>query len=134
MAGKVRHQLHLSEALSERFEALASKPGINKSAMLEEALEHWLTRKGRHGLDDRFGLRLDRLTAALSRIERANHILLESLGLFIRYELAIHPPLAEGDQAGRAKGRERFNLFIEQVGQAVASGRRTLDTRGEGGQ
>jgi hypothetical protein len=134
MAGKVRHQLHLSEALSERFEKLAAKPGANKSAMLEEALEQWLTRKGHHDLDDRFGLRLNRITAALSRIERADHILLESFALFIRYELAVHPPLAETDQAGRAKGRERFNLFIEQVGQAVASGRRTLDTRGEGGR
>jgi predicted transcriptional regulator len=134
MTGKIRHQLHLSEALSERFERLAAKPGANKSAMLEEALEHWLTRKGHHDLDDRFGLRLDRLTAALSRIERSNHIILESLALFIRYELAIHPPLAEIDHAGRAKGRERFQAFIEQVGQTVAAGKRTLDRNIEGGQ
>jgi predicted transcriptional regulator len=126
MAGKIRHQLFLSDALTERFEALAARPGMTKSAMLEDALGHWLTLKGKGELDDRFSLRLDRLTAALSRIERANDIILESLALFIRYELAIHPPLAESDVAGRAKGRERFALFIEQVGQAVASGRRTL--------
>lgn len=131
---KIRHQLHLSEALSERFEQLAAKPGANKSAMLEEALDHWLTRKGHHALDDRFGVRLDRLTAALSRIERANHILLESLALFVRYELAIHPPLADTDHAGRAKGRERFQTFLDQVAQRIAAGKHTLDARREAGQ
>ena len=46
--------------------------------------------------------------------------------LFIRYELTIHLPLAENDQAGRALGRERFDAFVTQVGRHVASGRRTL--------
>lgn len=128
MARKIRHQLFLSEALTARFEALAAKPGMTKSAMLEEALAHWLTAKGKGEIDDQYGFRLDRLTAAVSRVERASHILLETLALFVRYELAIHPPLAENDQAGRAKGRERFALFIEQVGQAVASGKQTLGT------
>lgn len=134
MGARIRHQLYLSETLSERFERLAAKPGVNKSAMLEEAVEQWLTRKGHHDLDERFGQRLDRMTMALSRIERSGHLILESLALFVRYELAIHPPLAESDSAGRAKGRKRFALFIDQVGQAVAGGRRTFEPGAEGGR
>lgn len=133
MAGKIRHQLFLSQALTDRLEALAARPGASKSAVLADAIDAWLARRGTSELDDRFGLRLDRITAALSRIERGNHILLESLALFIRYELAIHPPLAETDQAGRAKARERFAAFVDGVARQVASGRKSFDPNGEGG-
>ncbi|RHW18175.1 ribbon-helix-helix protein, CopG family [Sphingomonas gilva] len=123
---RIRHQLFLSEPLSARLDALAAKPGASKSAILADALEAWLNRRGTSELEDRFGLRLDRMTIALGRIERDSLILLESLALFVRYELAIHAPLAENDQAGRAIARERFNAFVSQVGRQVAGGRRSL--------
>jgi hypothetical protein len=68
----------------------------------------------------------DRLTNALGRIERDGHIQLETLALFVRYELAIHAPLAENDQAGRAIAAKRFEAFIAQVGRQIAAGRRTI--------
>lgn len=126
MTDKIRHQLFLSKALTERLEALAAKPGASKSAILADAIEAWLDRRGTGELENRFGQRLDRISMALGRIERDGHILLESLALFIRYELAIHAPLAENDAAGRAKGRERFQAFVQQVGQQLAAGRRSL--------
>jgi predicted transcriptional regulator len=126
MIEKVRHQLFLSKPLSDRLEVLAAKPGASKSAILADAVAAWLDRRGGSELDDRFGLRLDRLSAALARLERDSHITLETLALFIRYELTIHLPLAENDQVGRALGRERFEAFVTQVGRHVASGRRTL--------
>jgi hypothetical protein len=126
MIAKVRHQLFLSKPLSDRLEVLAAKPGASKSAILADAVAAWLDRRGGSELDDRFGLRLDRLSAALVRLERDSHITLETLALFIRYELTIHLPLAENDQVGRALGRDRFEAFVTQVGRHVASGRRTL--------
>ena len=126
MIAKVRHQLFLPKSLSDRLEALAAKPGASKSAILADAVAAWLDRRGGSELDDRFGLRLDRLSAALSRLERDSHVTLESLALFIRFELAIQVPLAENDQAGRALGRERFEAFVTQVARQVAAGRRTL--------
>jgi predicted transcriptional regulator len=123
---KVRHQLFLTKPLSDRLETLAAKPGASKSAILNDALTAWLLRRGTSELDDRFGLRLDRISTALSRIERDGNVILESLALFIRYELAIHAPLAENDAAGRAMGRDRFEAFINQVGRQVAAGKRTL--------
>jgi hypothetical protein len=62
----------------------------------------------------------------LGRIERNTHILIETLALFVRYELAIHAPLGEDDHAGRAIARERFAAFVAQVSRQIASGRRTL--------
>ncbi|MCR5869564.1 MULTISPECIES: CopG family transcriptional regulator [unclassified Sphingomonas] len=134
MARKVRYQLFLSLPLSERLEALAAKPGVTRSALLAQALETWLTRLGTNELDDRFGPRLDRLSAALGRLERGQEVLLESLALFIRYELAIHAPLAENDHAGRAIARERFEAFVAQVGRQIAAGRHTLDNRARDGR
>ena len=131
MVDKVRHQLFLPKPLSDRLEALAAKPGASKSAILADAVTAWLNRRGASELDDRFGLRLDRMTTALGRIERDEHILLETLALFVRYELAIHAPLAENDQAGRAIARERFEAFVAQVGRQIAAGRRTIRANSE---
>jgi hypothetical protein len=123
---RIRHQFYLSEALSARLDALAAAPGASKSAILADAVTAWLDRRGTHALDDRFGQRLDRLTRGLGRIERNGQILLETLALFVRYELAIHPPLADNDQAGRAAGSARFNAFVTQVSRQIASGRQTF--------
>ena len=128
MTGKVRHQLFLPSALSERLERLAARPGASKSAILADAVAAWLDRRAGSELDELFGLRLDRLSAGLGRLERDSHVILETLALFIRFELAIQAPLAENDQAGRAIGRERFDAFVAQVARHVAAGRRSLGT------
>ncbi len=125
---KVRHQLFLPRSLSDRLEALAAKPGATKSAILVDALTAWLNRRGASELEDRFSIRLDRLTRAIGRVDRDSYVILETLALFIRFELAIQTPLAENDQAGRALGAKRFEAFVNQVGRQVATGRRTLGT------
>ena len=130
MAEKVRHQLFLPKPLSDRLEALAAKPGASKSAILADAVAAWLNRRGASELDDRFGIRLDRLSNALARIERDSHILLETLALFVRFELSIQVPPAEGDAAGRALAAKRFEAFVAQVGRQLASGKRTLGAEG----
>jgi len=123
---KVRHQLFLPRPLSDRLVALAAKPGATKSAILVDALTAWLNRRGASELEDRFAIRLDRLTRAIGRVDRDTYVILETLALFIRFELAIQTPLAENDQAGRALGAKRFEAFVNQVGRQVATGRRTL--------
>ncbi|MEO1168760.1 MAG: CopG family transcriptional regulator [Pseudomonadota bacterium] len=126
MRDKVRHQLFLPAELSERLEKLAAKPGASKSSILADALTAWLGRQAASELESKFAHRLDRMTLALGRIERDGHVLLESLALFIRYELAVTPPLAENDSAGRAQARARFDAFVARVGEAMASGERNL--------
>jgi predicted transcriptional regulator len=126
MVDKVRHQLFLPRPVSDRLEVLAAKPGASKSAILADAVTAWLNRRGTSELEDRFGMRLDRLTAAIGRLERDGHIQLETLALFVRYELAIQAPLAENDHAGRALATKRFEAFVAQVGRQIAAGRRTL--------
>lgn len=128
---KVRHQLFLPKPLSDRLEALAAKPGATKSAILVDAVTAWLNRRGASELEDRFAIRLDRLTQAIGRIDRDAYVILETLALFIRFELAIQTPLAENDSAGRALGAKRFEAFVVQVGRQVSTGRRTLSAMPE---
>jgi hypothetical protein len=129
---KVRHQLFLPKDVTERLEDLAAKPGSSKSAILTDALIAWLNRRAGHELDDRFGLRLNRISVQLGRIERDGQVLLESLALFIRYQLNVTAPLPEADTASRAVGRDRFQAFIEQVARQIVRGDRTLDRSGAG--
>lgn len=131
MTQKVRHQLFLPKPVSDRLEALAAKPGATKSAILTDAVTAWLNRRGASELEERFALRLDRMTQAIGRVDRDTHVILETLALFIRFELSIQAPLAENDQAGRALAAKRFEAFVNQVGRHVASGRRTLTTTPE---
>lgn len=126
MTQKVRHQLFLPKPVSDRLEALAAKPGATKSAILTDAITAWLNRRGASELEERFAIRLDRMTQAIGRVDRDTHVILETLALFIRFELSIQAPLAENDQAGRALAAKRFEAFVNQVGRHVASGRRTL--------
>ncbi|MBV1691478.1 ribbon-helix-helix domain-containing protein [Novosphingobium sp. G106] len=126
MTQQVRYQLFLPKPLSDRFEALAARPGTSKSAILVDAVTAWLNRRGTSELEDRFGIRLDRMTAGIGRIERDNHIQIETEALLVRYVLAVLPPLAENDQAGRALAAKRFEAFIAQVGKQIAAGRRTF--------
>jgi len=123
---RVRHQLFLPGDVSKRLEALAAKPGATKSSVLAAAVVNLLDRRGENELDDRFGLRLDRISNQLSRIERNGHVGIESLALFIRYMLTVNAPLAEEDDIARAIGRDRFAAFVTRVGQQLASGRRSF--------
>jgi hypothetical protein len=131
---RVRYQLFLPLTLAKRLDELAAEPGTSKSAILADAVQAWLHRRGTSELEDRFGHRLDRMTTAIGRIERDGHVLIESLALFVRYELAIHPPVAEDDATGQAMGRERFEAFVGQVGRQLAAGRRTLGKTDEAGR
>jgi len=129
---QVRYQLFLPKAVAERFEKLAAAPGASKSRLLAAAVDAWLNRRGADELEQRFALRLDRLSNQLARIERDGHVSIESLALFIRYMLTVNAPLPEGDEAARAIGRDRFNAFVLRVGQQLASGRRAFAPPEEG--
>jgi hypothetical protein len=123
----VRYQLFLPRHVAERFEALAAEPGVSKSSILAAALTAFLNRRGASEIEEKFAIRLDRISNQLGRIERDGNVSLESLGLFIRYMLTVNAPLAEEDEVARAIGRDRFAAFVARVGQTLASGRRTLE-------
>jgi len=120
---KPRHHLYLDDELTARLDMLGSKPGTSKSAIIADALRDYLNRRATREVDDLLKSRLDRISTQLGRIERDAHVLLETLSLFVRYQLTVTAPLPEADKAAQAIGRERFRRFVDQVGRQLATGR-----------
>jgi len=123
---KVRQNLYLDRAVSDALEALAAGPGGNKSRLVNDAVAAWLARRGTKEIDDLLKVRLDRMSRELALVRRDNEVILESLALFVRYQLLVTAPLPEADKAALAVGLDRFEKFVAQVGRQLASGRRTL--------
>ena len=132
---KIRQNLYIDRELSDALEALAAGPGANKSRLVNDAIAAWLARRGTREVDDLFKHRLDRLSREQALIRRDLEVLLESLALFVRYQLMVTAPLPENDAAAIALGHQRFDQFVGQLGRQLAAGKRTLgsDLDGESG-
>ena len=121
---KPRHHLYLDEALSEELARLARKPGSSKSGIIADALRAYLTRGAGKEADAALKARLDRFTRTVARVERNQEVLLETLALYVRWQLTVTAPLPESEQAAaRAAGEARFQSFIEQLCRRLAAGR-----------
>lgn len=129
---KIRQNLYIDRSLSDALEALATGPGTNKSRLVNDAIAAWLARQGTKEVDDLFRHRLDRISREQMLIRRDIEVLLESLSLFIRYQLMVTAPLPQNDASAIAIGRDRFEKFIRQVGRQLATGKRTLGIDTEG--
>jgi hypothetical protein len=124
---KKKYQIYLQGPVAERFEALAAKPGANKSAILAMAITAWLDRRGANELDDRFGTRLRNISIQLDRLERDQRIALETLALFVRLNLQRDSFLPDTDDATRARGMERFQAFVAEIGRRLAHDEPSFD-------
>lgn len=129
---KIRQNLYLDRDVTVALDRLAAGTRGNKSRLVNDALKAWIARKGAKEIDDLLKIRLDRLSREIEASRRDIDVVLESLALFIRYQLSVTAPLPEADAAARAVGRERFEAFIAQVGRQIATGKRTLPQPGSG--
>jgi hypothetical protein len=124
---KPKLSVYLSDHVAERLTLAAKRPGTNRSAIVDAALDRFLNPERDTSGDGALIRRLDRVSRQLDRLDRDSSIMAETIALFVRYYLTITPPLPSGDQeAARALGRERFEIFVAQVGKRVASGGRLV--------
>jgi predicted transcriptional regulator len=106
---KPRHHLYLDDALSEELDRLARKPGSSKSGIVADALRAHLARGAASQVDTVLKARLDRFVRMMARIERNQEVLLETLALYVRWQLTVTAPLPDSEQAAaRAAGEARF--------------------------
>lgn len=117
---KARHQFYLPDDLSEKLEALAREPGSSKTAILADAFRAWLERRGQTELDERFGVRLDRLSSADEQLARKLDFVAEALGTFVQHQLTLvaHQPPFERETS--QLGLQRYRAFVEMVGRRLA--------------
>jgi predicted transcriptional regulator len=127
---KRKINVRLSEPLFERLDAAAKRPGANKTAIVEAALNMFLSAD----TSDHAALlrRLNWMSRQLEQLERSLRIVNETTAAHARYHLTVTPPLPTSQQrAACALGFERFEVFAAQVGRRVHLGtplmRETLD-------
>ena len=124
---KKRYALYISRALASKFDLVAEKRHGSKSAMLEEALRLSLEPEKVPGVEEVLVRRLDELHRVVGIVNRDVAIVTEPLALFVRYFLMITPPLPQSEQEpARLLGRERFQVFVAQVGRRLATDHRLV--------
>jgi predicted transcriptional regulator len=117
---KTRHQFYLPDDLSEKLDALAAEPGSSKTAILTDAFRAWLDRRGATELDERFGVRLDRLSRSDERLEHKLDFVAEALGTFVQHQLTLLAHQPPFDQETGQLGLKRYRAFVEMVGRRLA--------------
>ncbi|WP_353848759.1 CopG family transcriptional regulator [Brevundimonas sp.] len=116
--------VYLDPALLDALEAYARKRGAAKSTVAEAAISRFLRPDPADQPEAVLTRRLDHLNRHADRLERDLGVAVEMLALFIRFWLAATPPLPESAQAAaRAKGRERYEGFVQVLGRRLAQGR-----------
>jgi hypothetical protein len=122
---KKRYSIYLQRSLALKFESVTGRRRGGKSALIHDALRAMLEPQPMPGVNDALGRRLDELNRTVARIDRDNAIVTETLALFVRYFLTITPPLPQSEQEpARLLGRERFEVFVAEMGRRLAADRR----------
>ena len=124
---KLRLSVYLDPGLMQQLTELADRKEQPKSLVAEAAIASFLTPDEGDRREAAFSRRLDLLTRQVDRLERDHMISAEALALFIRFWLTVTSSLPESAQAdARAKGDERYELFLEALGQRLAKGQSLL--------
>jgi len=124
---KARLSVYLDPGMMAQLADLADRKRQPKSLIAEAAITSFLTPDDADRREAAVTRRLDLLARHGGRLERDLSIAVETLALFIRFWLTVTPPLPESAQvAAQAKGRERFESFIETLGRRLAKGQSIL--------
>ncbi|MCA1510167.1 CopG family transcriptional regulator [Bradyrhizobium sp. NBAIM01] len=122
-----RMNVYFPPELLKQISELADRKKLSRSAIVEAAVASFLSPDGTDRREAAFARRLDRLSRQMQRLERDVGLTAESLALFIRFWLTITPPLPNDAQAAaQAKGRERFEGFVEALGRRLQKGQSFL--------
>jgi hypothetical protein len=124
---KQRLSVYLDSSMMSQLTELADRKHQPKSLIAEAAVTSFLTPDDADRREAAVTRRLDRLTRQGERLERDLWIAAETIALFIRFWLTVTPPLPENAQVvAQAKGRERFESFLEALGRRLAKGQSIL--------
>lgn len=124
---KKRYTLYLSRPLARKFDLVAQQRNGAKSALVEEALRASIEPQQHPGVEEGLARRLNELNKKVATIGRDVAIVTETLALFVRYFLTITPPLPQSEQEpARLLGKERFQVFVAQIGRRLAGDHRLV--------
>src|ERR1700716_575027 len=120
---RTKHTFRLPPDLAGKLADYANRKRVPQALVVEAALASHLSPDGADRLEAALARRLDRMTRQIERLERHVTISNEALALFVRFWLTSTPPLPDTAQAAaQAKGRERYEGFVEALGRRLAKG------------
>ncbi len=120
---RTKHTFRLPPELAVQLADYANRKRVPQALIVETALASYLSPDNSERMEAAIGRRLDRLTRQVERLERHVTISNEALALFVRFWLTVTPPLPDTAQpAAQAKGRERYENFVEALGRRLAKG------------
>jgi len=120
---KAKHTFRLPPELSISLADFASRKRVPQALVVETALASYLSPDGSERMEAALGRRLDRLSRQMDRMERDLTISNEALALFVRFWLTAMPTLPDTTEAAaQAKGRERYEGYIEALVRRLAKG------------
>jgi len=118
-----KHTFRLPPDLAAQLADYAGRKRVPQALVVGTALSSYLSPDNSERMEAALGRRLDRLTRQVERLERHVTISNEALALFVRFWLTATPPLPDTAQtAAQAKGRERYEGFVEALGRRLAKG------------
>lgn len=124
-APRVKHTFRLPSDLTRRLADHARSKRASQTAIIEAALESFLSPDGAERLEAAFARRLDRTTRQLDRLEWHVELSNETLALFIRFWLTSTAPLPEtAMKAAQAMGKGRWERFVESLNRRMEFGPR----------
>lgn len=125
---RTKHTFRLPPDLAGKLADYATRKRVPQALIVETALASFLSPDASERLEGALGRRLDRLSRQVERLERHVSITNEALALFVRFWLTATPPLPDTAQpAAQAKGRERYEGYVEALGRRLAKGQTLAD-------
>ena len=120
---KVRLSVYLDPKLAKQLEAYAQERRRSLSVVAEASIASFLSPDAPDRMEAVMAKRLDRIGRQIERLNRDTGIGVETLALFIRHWLVAVPAPSEAHYAAaQAKGRERYERFLEALGRRLSKG------------
>ena len=127
MTTRTRLNIYFDPALIPQIEAMALRRNVSKSAIVEAAVMSYLSGDADDQLEAAMSRRLDKLGRQIDTLDMDLAVLGETVAQFIHFWMTITPPRTGAAQsAARAKGAERFEGFMQNLGRRLATGDRFL--------
>jgi len=122
---KSKHTFRLSPAVARHLSDYAARKRVSQAALVEAALVSFMSPDGSERMEAAFSRRIDRVIRELERLDRHVEIGNEALALFVRFWLTANPPMPDSAvAAAQAKGKERYDSFVQALARRMDTGER----------
>ena len=103
----------------------AARKQVSQADLVEAALISFMSPDGSERMETAFSRRIDRVIRELERVDRHVEIGNEALALFVRFWLTANPPMPHSAvAAAQAKGKERYDSFVQALARRMDTGER----------